>query len=102
MKRIAIVFGAVSLLLLVDAIYLLATHRNPSGDTGILFGNPHNFLSSGTIVLISALLVSAASVAMWLVAVHREDVERVAKKQPAGDPPTSEQRGPSGRTASAA
>ena len=98
MKRVALVFGVVSLLLFADGIYLLATHNEVGGDTGTLFGNPNNFLSAGTIVVISALLVGVASVTMWLVAVRREDKER----QAAGDPPTSEQPGPSGRTASQA
>jgi hypothetical protein len=98
MKRVALVFGVVSLLLFADGIYLLTTHNEVGGDTGTLFGNPNNFLSAGTIVVISALLVGVASVTMWLVAVRREDKER----RPAGDPPTSEQPGPSGRTASQA
>ena len=98
MKRAAVVFGVVSLLLFMDGIYLVATHKNPNGDTGVLFGNPHNFLSSGTIVLISAMLMLVASVAMWLVWIRRADKER----RPAGDPPTSERPGQSGRRASAA
>ena len=98
MKRAALVFGTVALLLLADGIYLLAAHKNPNGDTGVLFGNPHNFLSSGTIVVISAILVLAASVIMWLVAVNSEDKER----RSAGDPATRERPGPSGRTATRA
>jgi hypothetical protein len=98
MKRVALVFGVVSLLLFADGIYLLATHDEVGGDTGTLFGNPNNFLSAGTIVVISALLVGVASVTMWLVAVRREDKER----QAAVAPPASEQPGPSGRTASQA
>jgi hypothetical protein len=98
MKRVALVFGVVSLLLFVDGIYLVATHKNPNGDTGVLFGNPNNFLSSGTIVLISALLVGVTSVIMWLVGVRNETKER----QSAGDPPKGKQSGPSGRTASRA
>jgi hypothetical protein len=98
MKRLALVFGVVSLLLFADGIYLLATHNEVGGDTGVLFGNPNKFLSAGTIVVISALLLLVASVIMWLVGVRREDKERL----PAGDPPTSEQPGPSGRTASQA
>ena len=98
MKRIALVFGVLSLLLFADGIYLLTTHNEVGGDTGVLFGNPNNFLSAGTIVVISALLLLVASVIMWLVAVRREDKQR----RPAGDPPTSEQPGPSGRTASQA
>jgi hypothetical protein len=99
MKRLALVFGAVTLLLFADGIYLLATHNDIGGDTGVLFGNPDNFLSAGTIVVISASLLLVASVIMWLVGVRREDNER---RQQAGDPPTSEQPGPSGRTASQA
>ena len=97
-KRAALVFGAVALLLFADGIYLLAAHKNPNGDTGVLFGNPHDFLSSGTIVVISALLVLAASVIMWLVDVQRQDKER--ERRSAGGPLTREQPGPSGRTAS--
>ena len=98
LRRGALVFGVLALLLFADGIYLLAAHKNPNGDTGVLFGNPHAFLSSGTIVVISALLVLAASVIMWLVAVNRADKER----RSAGDPPTREQPGPPGRTATRA
>jgi len=66
MKRLALVFGVVTLLLFADGIYLLATHDDVGGDTGVLFGNPNNFLSAGTIVVISALLLLVASVIMWL------------------------------------
>ena len=98
MKRAAIVFGVLTLLLFADGIYLVATHTNPNGDTGVLFGNPDNFLSAGTVVVISALLLLVATVIMWLVAVRREDRERQAAKRL----PTSEQEGQSGRTASKA
>ena len=98
LKRTALVFGILSLLLFADGSYLLATHKNPNGDTGILFGNPHNFLSSGTIVVISALFLLVATVIMWLVAVHREDKERQAAERS----PVSKPTGQSGRTASKA
>jgi hypothetical protein len=68
------------------------------GDTGVLFGNPNNFLSAGTIVVISGVLLLVASVIMWLVGVRREDKER----RPAGDPAASDQPGPPGRSASRA
>ena len=98
LKRAAIAFGVLTLLLFADGIYLVATHTNPNGDTGVLFGNPNNFLSAGTVVVISALLLLVATVIMWLVAVRREDRERqAAERQPA-----SEQAGQSGRTASKA
>ena len=98
MKRAAIVFGVLTLLLFADGIYLLAAHTNPNGDTGLLFGNPNNFLSAGTVVVISALVLLVATVIMWLVAVRREDRERQAAERP----PTRAQAGRSGRTASKA
>ena len=103
LRRAALVFGVVAVLLIADGIYLVAAHKNPNGDTGTLFGNQHYFLSSGTIVLISGLLVLVAALVMWLVDVRREDKEREERKRrPAEDPPASEQPGPSGRTATRA
>jgi hypothetical protein len=103
LKRAALVFGILGLLLVADGAYLVATHTNPNGDTGTLFGNSHYFLSSGTIVLISALLVLVAAVVMWLVDVRREDKEREERKlRSAENPPAPEQPGPSGRTATRA
>ena len=109
LRRAALVFGVVAGLLIADGIYLVAAHKNPNGDTGTLFGNQHYFLSSGTIVLISGLLVLVAAVVMWLVDIHRQDKERerrlagrTASRAPAGDPAKDEQPGPSGRTASRA
>ena len=98
MKRAALVFGIVALLLFADGGYLLAAHNNVNGDTGVLFGNPNNYLSAGTVVVISGLLVLVVSVIMWLVAVSREDKQRRA----AVHPPEREQPGPSGRTATRA
>jgi hypothetical protein len=107
LRRAALVFGILALLLFADGAYLLATHNSVGGDTGILFGNAHDHLNAGTVVVLSGVLVLAASVIMWLVDIHRQDKERerrladrTASHAPAGDPPTHEQPGPSGRTAS--
>src|ERR1700719_3431943 len=98
LKRVALVFGVVTLLLFADGIYLLATHNQVGGDTGVLFGNSNYFLSAGTVVVISALLLLVATMTMWLVAVSREDRERrTATGTPAREPP-----GASGRPASRA
>ena len=109
LRRAALVFGILALLLLVDGIYLVATHKNPNGDTGTLFGNSHYQLNAGTVVVLSGVLVLAAAVIMWLVDIHRQDKERerrlagaTASRAPAGDPAKNEQPGPSGRTASRA
>jgi hypothetical protein len=72
LKRAAIVFAVVAVLLFADGAYLIATHNEVGGDTGVLFGNPHFFLSAGTVVVISGLLLLVASVIMWLVEVRRE------------------------------
>jgi hypothetical protein len=121
LRRAALVFGILSLLLFADAAYLLATHNNVGGDTGTLFGNSHYYLNAGTVVALSATFVFVASVIMWLADVRREDKKREGRsagvaptrEQPglsgrtaspaaAGDSPTREQPGPSGRTASRA
>lgn len=120
LRRAALVFGVLALLLFADGGYLLATHKNPNGDTGTLFGNSHYYLSSGTVVVMSGFLVLVASVVMWLLAIVREDRERrpagdrparerppagyppTLGQAPAGDPPAREQPGPSGRTATRA
>ena len=72
MKRGAIVFGVVGLLLFADGSYLLATKNQVGGDTGVLFGNPHFFLSAGTVVVISSLFLILGAAIMWAVAVWRE------------------------------
>ena len=121
LRRAALVFGIVALLLFADGIYLVAAHKNPNGDTGVLFGNSNYYLNAGTVVVLSALLVFTASVIMWLVDVHREDTERarrsaaarLAGEQPdpsggtvprgsAGDPPARDRSGPPGGTVSRA
>jgi hypothetical protein len=76
----------------------VATHNQVGGDTGTLFGNPHYFLSAGTVVIISGLFVFVVSLALWLVAIRRQD----AARQLAADPPKGDQPGASGRTASKA
>jgi len=96
MKRVALVFGVVSLLLFADGIYLLATHNEVGGDTGTLFGNPNLALSAGTVVLISAAILLLAAVIMWLVAVRRD----LRSRRSAGAQQGSGQ--PGGRTASRA
>jgi hypothetical protein len=121
LRRGALVFGILALLLFADGAYLLATNNNVGGDTGTLAGNQNYYLNAGTVVVLSGVLVLMASVIMWLVDVHRQDKERerraagapptrqqpelsggTASRAPAGDPPTRQQAGPSGRTATPA
>jgi hypothetical protein len=100
LRRAALVFGILSLLLFADGAYLLAAHKNPNGDTGTLFGNSSYYLNAGTVVVLSGVLVLVASVIMWLADVRREDKKREGR--PAGGPPTRGQPGPSGHPASRA
>jgi hypothetical protein len=100
LRRAAIFFAALALLLWADGAYLIARHTSVHGDSGILFGNPHDYLSAGTVVVLSGVLMLAVAAVMWCVDVHLEDKRR--ERQPAGDPPTREQPGPSDRTASLA
>jgi hypothetical protein len=79
LRRAALVFGIVALLLFADGVYLVAAHKNPNGDTGVLFGNSNYYLNAGTVVVLSALLVFTASAIMWLVDVHRKDKERARR-----------------------
>lgn len=72
MKRGAVVFAVVALLLLADGSYLQVTRNQVGGDTGTLFGNPKLFLSAGTVVLISGGLLLAGAAIMWAVAQRRD------------------------------
>jgi hypothetical protein len=72
MKRGALVFAVVALLLLADGSYLLVSNNQVGGDTGVLFGNPNMSLSAGTVVLISGGLLLLGAVIMWVVAIRRE------------------------------
>src|SRR5258708_17272257 len=71
MKRGALVFAVVALLLLADGSYLLVSNNQVGGDTGVLFGNPNMSLSAGTVVLISGGLLLLGAVIMWAVAIRR-------------------------------
>jgi hypothetical protein len=72
MKRGALIFAIVALLLLADGSYLLVTDNQVGGDTGVLFGNPHFALSAGTVVLISGGLLLVGAAIMWTVAMLRQ------------------------------
>jgi hypothetical protein len=71
-KRAALVFAVVSLLLFADGAYLQATNNNVGGDTGVLFGNPNHPLSAGTVVLISAGFLLLGAVLLWFLGMRRD------------------------------
>ncbi len=72
MKRVAVFFGIVAVLLLIDGAYLDLTNNQVGGDQGALFGNANVVLSAGTTVLVAGGLLAVASIIMWLLAVRRE------------------------------
>ncbi len=72
MKRGALVFAIVALLLLADGAYLQLSNNQVGGDTGVLFGNPNFALSAGTVVLISGGIVLLGAAIMWVVAIRRQ------------------------------
>jgi uncharacterized membrane protein len=71
MKRAALIFGVVAVLLLADGLWMQITHYQP-GDQNPLFGNPHFIVSDGTTVLVAAGLLAVAAVVMWVVALRRD------------------------------
>jgi cytoskeletal protein RodZ len=98
-KRGAIASAVVGLLLFADGSYLIARKNQVGGDTGALFGNSHFFLSAGTVVVISSLLLILGAAVMWAVAVWRETrpadgggrvSQRQVSRAPASDAQVSE------------
>jgi hypothetical protein len=85
-KRAAIVFAVLSLLLFADGAYLQATNDQVGGDSGLLFGNGNMTLSPGTIVLISAALVLVGAVGLWAVGMRRD--RRPGGRSPLAGPGT--------------
>jgi hypothetical protein len=70
-KRGALIFGVLALLLLGDGSYLQLSNNSVGGDTGVLFGNPNLALSAGTVVLISGGFLLLGAAIMWAVAIWR-------------------------------
>jgi hypothetical protein len=100
MKRVALVFGVVSLLVLIDGLYMQFAHYHP-GDQNTFFGNQALILSDAQVTLISAGFLFLATVIMWVIAVHRDARSRA--RQAGRDPASGEEPGqPGSRTASRA
>ncbi len=74
-KRAALVFAVLSLLLFADGAYLLAANDNVGGDTGVLFGNPNHPLPAGTVVLISAAFLLLGALLLWALGMRRDRLD---------------------------
>jgi hypothetical protein len=99
-KRVAIVFGVVAVLLLADGLYLVLSNYHPQ-DANTFFGNQTWNLSDGEVVLISAGFLFLASAVMWGIAIRRG--ARARAQPTGGDQPAKGQPDqPDSRTASRA
>jgi hypothetical protein len=88
MKRVTIIFAAVTALLFADGLWMQLTHYHP-GDQNNFFGNGNINLSDGQVILISAGFLFLATLVMWLVMVRRGP-----------QPPAGSHQRPGGRSAS--
>jgi hypothetical protein len=93
MKRLTITCAVISVLLLINGIYMEAANYHP-GDQNAFFGNANVILSDGQVVLISAGLFIIATVAIWVV-----DRRRRAAAVAAGDGAGQQERPDDRRTA---
>jgi hypothetical protein len=99
MKRVAIVFGVVAVLLLADGLYMVLANYHPQ-DANTFFGNQTWNLSDGEVTLISGGFLVLAALIMWGLAIRRD---RSRAQRTGGDRPAAEQPDqPGSRTASRA
>lgn len=98
MRRIALIFTVVSVLLLADGLWMELANYRP-GDANTFFGNQNWNLSDGEVTLISAGFFTLATAIMWAFVLRRRAGSRA--RGPAGGPSTREQpERPGSRTAS--
>lgn len=67
MKRAALVFAVLAVLLLADGLFMVLSNYQP-GDQDPLFGNPHFIMSDGTTTLIAGGMLIVVAAIMWLAA----------------------------------
>jgi CHASE3 domain sensor protein len=74
MKRIAIIFSVISVILLVYGLIDYLTNYNwAQGDQDPLFGNQNVLLNDGATVLIAGGFLTVGSVIMWVLALRKGD-----------------------------
>jgi hypothetical protein len=73
MKRIAIIFSIISVILLVYGLIDYLTNYNwAQGDQDPLFGNSHILLNDGATVMVAGGFLTIGSVIMWVMAIRQE------------------------------
>jgi hypothetical protein len=74
MKRIAIIFSVISVILLIYGLIDYLTNYNwAQGDQDPLFGNQNVLLNDGATVLIAGGFLTVGSVIMWILALRKGD-----------------------------
>jgi hypothetical protein len=74
MKRIAIIFSVISVILLVYGLIDYLTNYNwAQGDQDPLFGNQNVLLNDGATVLIAGGFLTVGSVITWVLALRKGD-----------------------------
>jgi hypothetical protein len=94
MKRVAIIFAVVAVLLFADGLYMVLANYHP-GDANTFFGNQTWNISDGEVTIISSGFLALAAVILWVVAARRNTRSRA--QAPGSDPAQTEQ--PDRRTA---
>jgi hypothetical protein len=97
MKRAAIIFGVLAVLLFIDGLYMVLANYHP-GDANTFFGNQTWNMSDGEVTIISSGFLALAAVIMFVIAFRRQARSRAGRH--AGD--TSKTERPGRRTASQA
>jgi hypothetical protein len=97
MKRVAIIFSVLAVLLFADGLYMILANYHP-GDANTFFGNQTWNTSDGEVMLMSAGFLALVAVVMWVI-VFRQSA-RSGTGGPEADQSAAGQ--PGGRTASRA
>ena len=98
MKRAAIVFSVVTVLLFIDGLYMVLANYHP-GDANTFFGNQNWNLSDGEVTLISSAFLFAGTLIMWGLVLRRRTGSR-ARQPAAAHPGADRPQQPGSRSAS--
>ena len=87
MKRLTLACAVISVLLLIDGLYMMLANYHPD-DQNTFFGNQNLVLSDGEVTLISAGFLILATVVIGIVAVRRGAAPRAREpeREPAENP----------------
>jgi hypothetical protein len=96
MKRVAILFAVVAVLLFADGLYMVLANYHP-GDANTFFGNQTWNISDGEVTIISSGFLALAAVIIWVVAARRNARSRAQRS--GSDPDAAKAEQPDRRTA---